>query len=86
MPCAPHRRRAIRIFAAPARPDARRYEHAIPDTTPAAILLSAGDANTFDVAVARLGFTLIGIALASGLMALVWAIQHERRTFRSRSA
>jgi hypothetical protein len=36
--------------------------------------------------VARLGFTLIGIALASGLMALVWAIQHERRTFRSRSA
>lgn len=54
--------------------------------TPAVILLSAGDANTFDVTVARLGFTLLGIALAFGLMALVWAIQHEKRTFRSRSA
>ena len=45
--------------------------------TPAIILLSAGDANTLDVTAARLGFTLISIALAFGVMVL--ALLLERR-------
>ena len=54
--------------------------------TPAVILLAEGTANGLDVTAARLGFTLMGIALAFGLMLIVWIVQHGRSRGRSAPA
>lgn len=54
--------------------------------TPGVILLSAGSANALDVTAARVGFTLLGVALALGVVALLSVVERGRGAAGSRPA